>query len=289
MNLRRCFSCSHPRRTLTLTLLAGLLTLSGCMRMAVVPTADRGTYGPMSEPRPVDKLTVQLDKDPTQTYRIGPRDLIRVDVRKDPTLSQNYIVTEEGNILLPNIGAVQVSNMTAFEAEQRINRILAEYIREPEAKVGVQDYRSKVIFVVGQVMNPGIIPMRADMLTLQEAVFLAGLPTPQAALQRTQVITPSRANNPIVRRIDLADIIYRGRLRENILLRPGDIVYVPARYSVNLTAAIHDLLRPAQEPVDMYYRLKYNNDDDNDDNGNGDNVTVNTPPATPDSGGGTGQ
>lgn len=264
-------------------LLAGwVVMLSGCVRMAVLPKADESITGAMSQPRQVDKLKVPLERDPTKVYRIGARDAIRVDVRKDPSLSQTYFVTEEGNILLPNIGPLQVANLTTQEIQTRLNGILAQYIREPEVKVGVQDYRSKTISVVGQVRNQGPQIMRADMLTLQEAIFNAGLITPEAAPQRTQVITPD-PENPVVRQIDLSDIIYKGKMRENILLKPGDIVYVPARYSVNLAAAIHDLLRPANEPVDLYYRLQYanNNNNDNNDNNNGHSNTNNTAIITP--------
>lgn len=265
----------HARRVLpSLILAVWILTLGGCVRMQVLPTEKKEVTMPLSEPRPVDHLRVPHRKDPTKTYRIGPRDIIRVDVRKDPTLSQVYMVTEEGNILLPNIGAFKVSNLTTPQAEQRLNTVLAQYIREPEAKVGVQDYRSKVVYVVGQVNNPGPQPMRADMLTLQEAIFAAGLPTAQAAIQRTHVISPAM-EHPIVRQIDLTDILYKGRMAENMLLRPNDIVYVPARYSINLTSAMLELVGPLEQVYTLMYGPNYSyGNNNNNNNGGGNNATV---------------
>lgn len=263
-------------------LAAGLLT-PGCLRLNVMPQATAGMTVPMSEPRPVANLNVPHEKDPTSIYRIGARDVLRIDVRKDPAISQptGYTVTEEGNVLLPYIGPVNVADLTAADAEKKLNTLLAQYIRDPEAKVGIQDYRSKFVYVVGQVARPGRVIMRADMLTLQEAVFQAGLPTPDAALQRTKVITPSY-ENPVVRQIDLTDIIYKGRMAENILLKPGDYVYVPAKQSSNLTAAIADLIRPIDEVVSVGYRASYsggngwfgfggNNNNNNNSNGNNNN------------------
>jgi protein involved in polysaccharide export with SLBB domain len=106
--------------------------------------------------------------------------------------------------------------------------------------------------VVGDVLRPGPQVMKADMLTLQDAIHAAGLPAPDAAIQRAQVITPA-LENPVVRQIDLTDIIYKGRMKENILLKPNDIVYVPAKASSTLGATIRELLTPVQE----YYTLQF--------------------------------
>ena len=247
------------RTALLLAVATLALACVGCVRMPVLPTADADTTHFMSEPRPVDHLVVPLEKDPTQIYRVGARDVLWIDARKDPALSQDYTVTEEGHILIANIGAVEVADLTTEEIQQKINEILTQYIREPDAKVGVRDYQSKKVYVVGQVANPGPQIMRADMLTLQEAVFGAGLITANAAPRRTNVITPNPddPNNPVVRQIDLADIIYKGKMAENILLQPNDIVYVPARYAINVTGAIRELLAPIEEVYNIQYRAQF--------------------------------
>ncbi|MCL5269148.1 MAG: polysaccharide export protein [bacterium] len=235
-----------------LLLLAGMAALTGCLRVAALKGSERVTVNVIGEPRPVHTLDVPLTKDPTKIYRIGPSDVMRIDVRKDPSLSLDYVVTDEGNILLPNIGPFPVANLTAAEVEQKINEMLTQYIREPDAKVGIREYRSKVIYVVGNVGVPGPQVMKADMLTLQDAMFAAGLPTPEAAIQRAQVISPA-LENPVVRQIDLTDILYKGKMKENILLKPNDIVYVPAKSSSTLGATIRELLTPVEE----YYNLQF--------------------------------
>jgi polysaccharide export outer membrane protein len=278
MNSRWSTRIASVRRILLLAagLAAGALT-PGCLRVNVMPQPKHEVVASMSEPKPVDRLVVPREKDPTKQYRIGPRDVLRIDVRKDPAISQvgGYMVTEEGNILLPYIGAVQVADLTSSEAEKKLNTLLAEYIREPDAKVGLLDYRSKYIYVVGQVARPGRQIMRADMMTLQEAVFNAGLATPDAALTRAKVITPAD-EYPIVLQIDLTNIIFKGRMAENIMLQPGDIVYVPAKQSANLTAAIIDLIRPAtvvagtaRDITDAYNNIRYGNNNNNNNNNTG--------------------
>jgi polysaccharide biosynthesis/export protein len=225
---------------------AVVLLLTGCVKMDLLPTNDAGSIMPLSSPKSFDVSNVQLERDPTQIYRVGARDVIRVDVRKDTSLSGEYTITEEGNILLPNISTVHVADLTAEEIEHALNKMLDKYIRNPEVKVGIKEYKSKVIFVVGQVASPGPQIMRADMLTLEEAIFGAGLPTSQAAMHRAYVIRPD-LNNPIVYEVDLTDIIYKGKHRENILLRPNDRVYVPTRYSTNLRSVIQELMGPVED------------------------------------------
>jgi polysaccharide export outer membrane protein len=224
--------------------LAGLS--AGCIRADKLPTDDGGVIRPMSQPPTYDVSKVPLDRDPTQIYRVGPKDVIRVDVRKDTSLSGEYAVTDEGNVLLPNIGPVRVADLTTSEIQAAMDQTLERYIKEPDVRVGVKEYKSKIIYVLGQVANPGPQVMSADMMTLEAAVHAAGLPTPQAAMQRTQVIRPG-LNYAEVYEVDLSDVLYKGLMRENVMLQPNDRVYVPAGYTTNLRAAIREVLGPIED------------------------------------------
>lgn len=236
--------------------IAALMFTMGCVRMDVLPKPDSEINRPVSEPMRQDAMDVPLDEDPTQIYRVGPRDVVRVDVRKDPSLSQEYAITEEGYILLPHIGPVAVADLTTEQIEEKLNRVLADFIREPEAKVGVKEYLSKQVYVIGQVNQPGPKIMRADQLTLLEAISAAGLPNANGALQRVRVISPDR-ENPLVYQVNLTDVLYRGEMAQNMLLKPNDIVYVPARHSFSLTAALREVLTPVEQITSLRYRATF--------------------------------
>jgi protein involved in polysaccharide export with SLBB domain len=108
-------------------ILAGLAGTTGCWRVKAIKGADGARVVTLAEPRPVDTLVVPLAKDPTKIYRLGPEDVVRIDVRKDPSLSLDYVVTDEGNILLPNgLGPFKVANLTAAEVEVKLNEMLTE-------------------------------------------------------------------------------------------------------------------------------------------------------------------
>lgn len=232
---------------------------TGCYRAQVIPTAKPDLAQPLSKPKTWVNEDVPLEKDPTNIYRIGPRDVLRVDVRKDPSISAEYIVNAEGQILIPNIGPVRVMELTAQETEDMLNEVLAQFILQPDVSVGISQYNSKVIYVVGQVNAPGPQVMRADMLKLNEAIYGAGLHTTAAALKRAKVISPD-LTNPVVRQIDLTDIIYKGVMSENILLKPDDIVYIPAKYSTNVSGAIRDMLLPVETVARVGYQAAFLSD-----------------------------
>ena len=242
-----------------------VMPLTGCLRMNVIPKAQKGSTSALSEPRPVDHLAVPLKKNPARIYRVGPDDVLRVDVLKDLTLSQLYTITQEGNILVPNIGPVLVQDLTTEEIAQKLDEVLAKFIRDPQAKVGVQEYRSKKVYIIGQVALPGELIMHADMLTLQEAIVAAGMPTEQAALSRVQVINPA-LENPVVRQINVADILYKGKMAENIMLKPGDQVFVPARYTFNLVGAIRDFFAPITTVRQSLYQINSSNNSNSNSN-----------------------
>ncbi|MEN6625173.1 MAG: polysaccharide biosynthesis/export family protein [Candidatus Sumerlaeia bacterium] len=245
------------------------LLAGGCMRVNIMPVPQPGITGPIAEPRPEVQLPTPLEKDPTRHYRVGPKDVLHVDERSDPDMNQDYIVTAEGNIILPYIGPVKVADQTVDEIRENLKKVFSDYgIRTPSPQVGIKEYKSKVVYVVGQVAHPGPIVMNADMLTVQEAVVAAGFPTPEAALKKTRIITPHPLN-PVVREINLDDILYRGKMEHNMMLSPGDYIYIPAKYNVNLGGAIDEVLRPFQGITDLYYRAQFydyygNNNNNND-------------------------
>ena len=245
----------RPRLTYPSLAIAATLLLSGCYRAQWVPQAEPTTAVPLSEPRHVDYVDVPLQRDPTQTYRLGPSDVVRVDVPNDPDLGDTYAINNEGEIFIPILGSVKVSELTTTEASQLLNEKLEDgLIRDPQVRVGVEEYNSKFIYVIGQVRKPGKFVMETDEMSLQKAIFEAELPTRHAALNRVRVITP-HYDQPVVYQIDVGDILYEGKMRGNMVLKPNDIVFVPSKYAKKLDNALESLLQLLNDGSDLDYYL----------------------------------
>src|SRR5262249_31042761 len=96
-------------------------------------------------------------------YRIGPGDILRVTVYGHEDLTQTVVVQPGGKFAFPLIGAVTAGELTPSEVEARIVGALSKgLIRDPQVTVVVQEYRSKVIFVVGEVTRPGAYPLTGE-------------------------------------------------------------------------------------------------------------------------------
>ncbi|BAO43666.1 polysaccharide biosynthesis/export family protein [Thiolapillus brandeum] len=109
-------------------------------------------------------------------YRIGPLDLIEVEVFQAQELSRETRVNTEGYASLPLIGPVKVAGLTAREAERAIERVLKEkYLQDPHVTVFIKEYESQKITVEGWVKNPGVFPLRGKTTFLQAIANAKGM------------------------------------------------------------------------------------------------------------------
>src|SRR5687767_240769 len=86
-------------------------------------------------------------------YRLGPGDLLRVNVFGSPELSGEVRVSETGNITYPLIGQVQVAGKSPAQVEaQLVSQFTGGgYLRNPQVSVLVVEYRSQKVSVMGHV------------------------------------------------------------------------------------------------------------------------------------------
>ena len=107
-------------------------------------------------------------------YRIGPEDLLEVQVFGVDQLGRTLRVNSYGMISMPLIGSLPVGGMTAQEAERMISRRLAEkYLQDPQVSVFIKEYTNQRVTIEGAVIKPGIYPIRGET-TLLRAIAMAG-------------------------------------------------------------------------------------------------------------------
>jgi polysaccharide export outer membrane protein len=93
------------------------------------------------------------------------------------------------------------------------------------------------VFVLGEVTNPGIYPIR-DRLSVVEAVSMAGGFKQTAVLGSARIVRGD-LRKPEVLACNLKGILDRGDMSQNFSLRDGDVVYIPK----NTLGSISDFLR----------------------------------------------
>ena len=115
------------------------------------------------------------------SYTIGVRDVLEISVFNQSDLSGRYTVETDGAFSFPLIGRVTAAGRTVEELEETLRaRLLDGYFRNPRITVAVAEYRSRQVFVMGEVRSPGAYPLAADT-TLIEILSLAGSLTSQAS------------------------------------------------------------------------------------------------------------
>ncbi len=203
------------------------------------------------------ELGKKTSKDHRIAYTVGPDDVLHVEVRQHPEIDGEFLVSPEGTIFISLIGSVEVEDATTEEIARRLESRLSEFIREPEVAASVVAYNSKKVYVLGQVGTPGEHSMRGNVLTVRDAVLQAGLPLDTANLPRVAVITPDEYV-PEVQIVNLNDILYKGILRDNINLKPGDVVVVHRHLLAKLGKFLEQVLGPtgrlraAEDLVDTF-------------------------------------
>lgn len=164
-------------------------------------------------------------KDPE--YVIGPEDVLEISVWKNEDLSKVVTVRPDGKISLPLIGDVTAKGLTPTELTDAIVVKLKEYQKTVVVSVIVNGINSYKIFVFGDVNTPGAYTLKRRT-TLLQAIAMAGGFNQFASKNSIVVVreTPDGGTKKINVRID--DIIYKDdSAGRNIILKPGDTIFVP--------------------------------------------------------------
>src|SRR6266481_8946030 len=91
-------------------------------------------------------------------YKIGPQDVVRIDVWKEPEISRTIPVRPDGKISLPLLNDVQAAGLTAMQLSNVIAEGLKKFMNSPQVTVGVSEINSRRVYVTGEVTRPGAFP-----------------------------------------------------------------------------------------------------------------------------------
>ncbi|HEY3973057.1 MAG TPA: polysaccharide biosynthesis/export family protein [Candidatus Sulfotelmatobacter sp.] len=161
--------------------------------------------------------------DQSAVMRLGPGDLLEVNVYNVPELTSKVRVSNAGDVYLPLIDYVHLDGLTQEEAQTVIEKRLADggFVRSPHVTIFVDEATSQGVTILGEVTKPGIYPDVADH-KLYEVISEAGGFT--ASASRKLAIIRHGQTEPI--RIDLPRNL-TDDLSGNIDIQPGDTINVP--------------------------------------------------------------
>jgi polysaccharide export outer membrane protein len=178
---------------------------------------------PATAAKPVASITPNASA--PAGYRIGPEDVLEIDVWSRPELSRKVPVRPDGRISLPLINDVQTSGLTPMELRDILLARLAEYVTAPEVSVIVTEVRSFRVSVLGEVARPGRFELKSQV-RLVDALAMAGGLTQYASRSNIVVLRPNRRGLE-THRFDYDKLRAADARVVNFFLQPDDVLLVP--------------------------------------------------------------
>ncbi|MGS0742803.1 SLBB domain-containing protein, partial [Glaciimonas sp. GG7] len=142
----------------------------------------------------------------------------------DSGATPGFVVDQDGLVQFPYVGRLKLSGLTEAQARSLLTDKLARYVKKPDLTLRIQAFRSKRIYLDGEVKTPGIQSINDIPMTLPEAMSRAGgflLTGDQSQ------INVSRAGTTY--QINLPQLVERGINPSTILLKNGDAIRVISR------------------------------------------------------------
>ena len=179
-----------------------------------------------------------LDMGPDYQYRLRKDDKLTISVWDHEELSVgsiygHYSVNEAegkwamvnamGNLDVPKVGNYHVEGLTVPEAEELLEKVLSKSIVNPQLSLKVLNMETTVI---GEVNLPGKQHLEKERNTLIEVLGKAGDFGAYADKRHVKVLRQATATTQTTE-IDLTQL--SSFERNNLIIVPGDVVYVPAK------------------------------------------------------------
>ena len=160
----------------------------------------------------------------TPRYRLQTSDVVEIQFKFTPEFTQTVTLQPDGFVPLQIAGEIRLQDLTLEEARAAIVAKYAGILHQPAITLTLKEFNKPFVIVGGEVSKPGKLDLRGD-LSLTDAVTMAGGFTANA--KQDQVLLFRRVNPEMVevKRINVGDILGKGKFAEDIRLLPGDAIY----------------------------------------------------------------
>ena len=178
-----------------------------------------------------------------QNYRLGPGDVVNVDIWGASQESVTETISPDGTITIEGIGVVELGGMTVSQAKSRLRQVIGPRYQGSQIQLTVGQTRTITVSVTGEVKMPGTYTMSA-FATVYNALYMAGGPNDIGTLRSIKVFRGGRQ----ISSVDVYAFLLNGQLTGDVRLQDNDIITVGPYESLVCVAG--KVKRP------MYYEMK---------------------------------
>jgi len=186
----------------------------------------------------------------TYSSKIIPNDILTIDIynmnKKSNIMmpdagvasvpDNNYVVYSDGTIVLPLLNSVNIEGLTIKELSVRLTNRYREFLNAPYVKASIKNHK---IFVLGEVVKRGVVPIEGETISVIEAIAKSGGLTDHAIRSHIRVISEEQGKY-VLRTLNLNK--FSTLNSHNLMLKHNSIVYVEPKGTKAVRVAINDYL-----------------------------------------------
>lgn len=174
-------------------------------------------------------------------YRMTPGDVLEITFPFVPELNQTVSVQPDGYISLKELPDMRVQGRTADQTKADLIEAYSAFVRDPVITLALKEFEQPYFVAGGEVAKPGRYELRsATMLT--QALAFAGGPTRGANVAQVVLFRRYGGDQIEAKQINVKAMYDKKDLSEDVLLRPGDMLFVP-KGIIGKLAPMLDVLR----------------------------------------------
>jgi len=197
-----------------------------------------------------ERLLLSLGKIKHREYRLMPGDVIAVSVFGiDELKDLTGTIDARKKVNLPLVGSVKLGGLTLPEAKKMLEKVFQEYVENPKVSLEIKEYNGYRISVLGAVNKPDVYSLKGTRTVLDAIAMAGGL---REDASKTVILTHMEAErqNSII--IDLNKLIEQWNIMDDLMLYPGDIVYIPKAKNIFVDGFVkHPDAYPMTEPITL--------------------------------------
>jgi len=170
-------------------------------------------------------------------YRLRSGDVVGLNFPFVPDFNQTVTVQPDGFVTLRALGSIRIDRMTVPELSEKLRAEYSTILRDPVVTVELKEFEKPYFVVSGEVERPGRYELHSD-ITATQALAMAGGGKDRAKYSEAVIFHRLPEGRVESRPLDLKKMMKEKRLSADVLLQPGDMLFIPrGRASINWPAA----------------------------------------------------
>ena len=230
-----------PIRHLSIATLGSLLWICGVSASAVQAQRSEGlpnleqqppaeTVPAPTAPQPTPVRVTPTPPPPESAYTLGAGDIVNVNIFRVPQYSGDSQVSVDGTLTLPLVGKVSVDGLSLEAATNLLSSRYSQYLKRPIITLSLSARRPLQVGIAGEVNRPGSYNVEqgdTQSARLSQLIETAGGITQAANLSQVQIRRPQPGGDMQTITVDLVALLQNGDLRQDLVLRDGDEIFLP--------------------------------------------------------------